>query len=406
MKLVCGPQSRIEKRRALPEMARSQDTRSVGHSHKNLKRARKRQLTLHPPPPVFSLGDHRRRVIGPSANLPPDYFNAEGRSPETDRLRTEIRLSLEEEVAKYFRDNVGQVAIFDANVSKFTYQAPLFHHTDASLTPSQPSQNGTKAARIALRQKFEAQGVNVFFIGACNTRAFQDDRISLILASHARFREYLRPRGHRRGQHPFGQDQLAGRAFLQNLEQIKVEECRLPESDLYVRLLVWDAQYAGWNPDDAVKDYMRRIAAHAGRYETMETSGGPFVKIYNIGERLVVNNIRGYLQSRIVFFLMNVHHKKRTIWFARAGESMIEHSFKADSDLSEQGKVYAEKLRDFIVAKRRELLEERVEAGEQGHERRLTVSLISPLPLHALAVIPSVPLDTEAQRTASRLHGS
>jgi 6-phosphofructo-2-kinase/fructose-2,6-biphosphatase 4 len=148
---------------------------------------------------------------------------------------------------------------------------------------------------------------------------------------------------------------------------------------LIVVHVVWNAQYAGWNPDDAVKDYMRRIAAHAGRYETMETSGGPFVKIYNIGERLVVNNIRGYLQSRIVFFLMNVHHKKRTIWFARAGESMIEHSFKADSDLSEQGKVYAEKLRDFIVAKRRELLEERVAAGEQGHERRLTVSLISPL---------------------------
>ena len=33
-----------------------------------------------------------------------------------------------------------------------------------------PCQNGTKAARIALRQKFEAQGVNVFFIGACNAR--------------------------------------------------------------------------------------------------------------------------------------------------------------------------------------------------------------------------------------------
>lgn len=133
------------------------------------------------------------------------------------------------------------------------------------------------------------------------------------------------------------------------------------------------AQYAGWNPDDAVKDYMSRITAHAGKYETMETSGGPFVKIYNIGERLVVNNIRGYLQSRIVFFLMNVHHKKRTIWFARAGESTIDHSFKADADLSEQGKVYAQKLRDFIVAKRRELLEERAKAGEQGHERRLTV---------------------------------
>lgn len=42
-----------------------------------------------------------------------------------------------------------------------------------------------------------------------------------------------------------------------------------------------------------------------------------WIGFYSVGERLVVNNIQGYLQSRIVFYLMNVHHKKRTIWFAR-----------------------------------------------------------------------------------------
>ncbi len=119
---------------------------------------------------------------------------------------------------------------------------------------------------------------------------------------------------------------------------------------------------------------MQRIQDHERKYETMQTSGGPFVKIYNVGERLVVNNIRGYLQSRIVFFLMNVHHKKRTIWFARSGQSVVEHSYKADSDLSEQGIEYAEKLRDFIVDKRAELLEERIANGEPPNERRLTVS--------------------------------
>jgi len=79
---------------------------------------------------------------------------------------------------------------------------------------------------------------------------------------------------------------------------------------------------------------MTRIAEHAKRYETMETSGGPFVKIYNIGERLVVNNIRGYLQSRIVFFLMNVHHKKRTIWFARVSISGLSSSYSIIADAS------------------------------------------------------------------------
>ncbi|GAA5878691.1 hypothetical protein JCM8547_002133 [Rhodosporidiobolus lusitaniae] len=243
---------------------------------------------------VFSLGDHRRRVLGPSSKLPPDYFDADARSPETNEMRMKVRVSLEEEVARFFKENIGQVAIYDAN-------------------------NGTKAARIALRQKFEAQGVNVFFIeNIC-------DREDIVEA---------------------------------NIRSVKISS----------------PDYEGWNPDLAVADYMRRIATHAKRYETMETSGGPFVKIYNIGERLVVNNIRGYLQSRIVFFLMNVHHKKRTIWFARSGQSLIEHSFKADSDLSPQGVEYAEKLRDFIVAKRKELQDERTRNGEKGvGERRLTV---------------------------------
>lgn len=52
---------------------------------------------------------------------------------------------------------------------------------------------------------------------------------------------------------------------------------------------------------------------------------------------------------------------------------MIEHSYKADSDLSMEGIQYAERLRDFIVEKRRELQEERVNKGEDFEERKLTI---------------------------------
>jgi 6-phosphofructo-2-kinase/fructose-2,6-biphosphatase 4 len=55
---------------------------------------------------------------------------------------------------------------------------------------------------------------------------------------------------------------------------------------------------------------------------------GPFIKILNVGERIVVNRIEGglalcseltsgYLQSRCCFFLMNIHNRYRTIYFAR-----------------------------------------------------------------------------------------
>ncbi|KAK4701670.1 hypothetical protein P7C70_g4559, partial [Phenoliferia sp. Uapishka_3] len=217
----------------------------------------------------------------------------EGRSPETQELRDKVKKSLEDEVARFFEENRGQVAIYDAN-------------------------NGTRVARRALRIKFEALGVNVVFIeNLC-------DREDIVEA---------------------------------NIRSVKISS----------------PDYAGWDPDEAVKSYMTRILDHARSYETMETSGGPFVKIFNVGERIVINNIQGYLQSRIVFFLMNVHHKKRTIWFARSGASTLEHSYKADSDLSPQGIEYSERLRDFVVAKRAELLKERVAMGEKVSERRLTI---------------------------------
>ena len=50
-------------------------------------------------------------------------------------------------------------------------------------------------------------------------------------------------------------------------------------------------QYKGWDPEEAVKNYLARIEDHKKTYETMHTSGGPFVKIYNVGERSVVASV-------------------------------------------------------------------------------------------------------------------
>lgn len=69
---------------------------------------------------------------------------------------------------------------------------------------------------------------------------------------------------------------------------------------------------------------------------------------------------QGRDQSRIVFFLMNIHPTNRTIWFARSGPSRIEHSYKADSELSPLGTEYADRLCDFMITKRRELRKMRI----------------------------------------------
>ena len=85
---------------------------------------------------------------------------------------------------------------------------------------------------------------------------------------------------------------------------------------------------------------------------------------------------------------MNIHNKFRTIYFARvwqsiydnvyrdsdlafqSGQSLIEHSYKADSDLSPAGWEYAEKLKDFVLERRARSLEER---GLNPRERKLVV---------------------------------
>ncbi|KAI8364231.1 6-phosphofructo-2-kinase-domain-containing protein [Blakeslea trispora] len=108
--------------------------------------------------------------------------------------------------------------------------------------------------------------------------------------------------------------------------------------------------YVGWDPEEAVIDYKRRIKQHEENYETITDTSLPFVKNMNAGEQFIVNNVIGYLQSRIVYYLMNLHIQRRTIYFARSGPSKNEGAYKADADLSEAGELYAEKLKECMLS--------------------------------------------------------
>ncbi|KAK6354129.1 hypothetical protein TWF730_008549 [Orbilia blumenaviensis] len=131
--------------------------------------------------------------------------------------------------------------------------------------------------------------------------------------------------------------------------------------------------YAGWEPEDAVQDYLRRITVKIPHFETMEETELDYIKMINAGERIIVNNCRfGYLPNRIVFYLMNLHIKARRTYFARSG--IADHdSYKADSPLSEQGLDYARRLADTITKFRVEELRAHVAAGGSKEDRPLVV---------------------------------
>lgn len=111
--------------------------------------------------------------------------------------------------------------------------------------------------------------------------------------------------------------------------------------------------YVGWSDEDAVKDYLARIAARIPHFETMEEPELHWIKMINAGERVMVNNCAfGYLSQRIVFYLLNLHIKSRQTYFARAGTTTQNESYKADASLCDAGVTYAKKMSETLLAHR------------------------------------------------------
>ncbi|KAJ9112240.1 hypothetical protein QFC22_006324 [Naganishia vaughanmartiniae] len=282
---------------------------------------------------VYSLGDYRRKVLGGANTVPDDYFTIDAKSEETIKLRNKIKDGIEDQVWDFFERQGGQVVIYDAN-------------------------NGDKKSRKELLERFEARGVHVIFL---ESMCDKDDIIEA------------------------------------NIRSVKLSS---PDVSLFLSRSICTSpdlvppQYMQWDPEKAVADYWKRIKQQEAQYQEVTPDEGPFIKIMNVGEKIVVNRIEGYLQTRCCFYLMNIHNRHRTIYFARAscsllclprknstnlgfllqsGQSLIEHSYKADSDLSPAGWEYAERLRAAVIARRKQVAEEKKARGEEWKDRKLVI---------------------------------
>lgn len=188
------------------------------------------------------------------------------------------------------------------------------YQNEPLLSPSPlqyDANNGTQARRYAIREKFGKMGGHVMFLESiCTDKAIVEA----------------------------------------NVRSVKVSS----------------PDYVNWDPETAVADFYKRIKGHEANYEPIENPSFPYVKVINVGQQVVVNNIQGYLQSRVVFFLMNIHNKQRTIYLARAGEALIDHLYKADADLSSLGWQYSQRLADFLIQHRAEAAKASVKRARDG----------------------------------------
>ncbi|XP_055947240.1 6-phosphofructo-2-kinase/fructose-2,6-bisphosphatase-like [Argiope bruennichi] len=111
--------------------------------------------------------------------------------------------------------------------------------------------------------------------------------------------------------------------------------------------------YKNRDVDEALEDFIARIEHYKKVYEPLNENVEnkySFMQIYNAGQKVFVHRHEGHIQSRIAYYLMNIHINPRSIYLTRHGESVFNALGKVggDSELSERGWEYAKMLSKYI----------------------------------------------------------
>ena len=144
-------------------------------------------------------------------------------------------------------------------------------------------------------------------------------------------------------------DSIRARAAAEDRDLLFVElvnnEPEVIETNLREAKLA-SPDYAKSSETQALSDFRARIAHYASVYEPLGADEGCFVRHVDRGREVVIHEVYGYVQGRIVFFLTNLQVTKRQVWITRHGESEwnVLGRIGGDSPLSPGGREYATNL--------------------------------------------------------------
>jgi len=99
--------------------------------------------------------------------------------------------------------------------------------------------------------------------------------------------------------------------------------------------------------------WQKKIVDYQRKYVSMQDDGTEddlsYIKLINYGEKVITNNMRGYLPMRIVQFLSNIHTKSHSIYISRHGQSEYNMLGKLGGNppLTSYGNEYATRLARF-----------------------------------------------------------
>ncbi|RIA85423.1 6-phosphofructo-2-kinase-domain-containing protein [Glomus cerebriforme] len=130
------------------------------------------------------------------------------------------------------------------------------------------------------------------------------------------------------------------------------------ESNMRLKLLGPD--YKNMDPEEALKDFRKRVTNYEKVYETIneeeeEKNNVQYCKLINVGKKIIAHNIKGYLSSQCIFYLMNLNLVERQIWLTRHGESTdnVIGRIGGDAPLSKSGRKYGACLSRFIYTQKK-----------------------------------------------------
>jgi len=108
----------------------------------------------------------------------------------------------------------------------------------------------------------------------------------------------------------------------------------------------------------ARKDFLARVQAYEKVYQTIEDQEDEgniaYIKVINVGTKMITRNCHGFLPSQVAFYLQNVHIHPRKIYLTLISES-IESQFGLNrmaggesGELSPAGLEYSHNLANYI----------------------------------------------------------
>lgn len=153
-----------------------------------------------------------------------------------------------------------------------------------------------------------------------------------------------------------------------------------------MRLKLQGPDYKDSDPVQALADFKKRVKMYERSYVSLgeyeEKLGMQYIKMIDVGRKVVTHQIRGFLAAQTVYFLLNFHLSPRQIWITRHGESLdnVAGKIGGDASLSTEGKHYAKALAGFIAFQKKSF-----------HERQLKKHGASHMPPHAGDTTPPNP---------------